>query len=215
MGGITTKASKPFFSIIISYRYDHDGEEKLLRLLRTIKSQSCNDYEVILVHDGKDLVTTKKLDVTIEELRVTVIKTVRMEDWGHTQRQVGFRRAKGKYILFTNADNTYYDCLEELKERIVYSGYKEFYSMPVLMVGCLIKNNKMTRTYKEEDKALLNGRPLRYNIDVMCGVVSKKAWLSIGGWHDKSEESDWKLYEELNNKYGCYYCEGLIIGEHW
>lgn len=208
------KASKPFFSIIISYRYDHDGEEKLIRLLESIDNQSMDDYEILLVHDGKDMNTKLGLDILIEEMNINVIKTIRTKDWGHTQRQIGLSKAKGKYILFTNADNLYYNVFKELKDKIIETGSKEFYTLPVMMVGYLFIKGKLFRTY-DNNTMKLSGVPVRLNIDVMCGVASRKAWKSIGGWHDKSEESDWKHYEQLRDKYGFVYCEELTIGEHW
>jgi hypothetical protein len=75
-------------------------------------------------------------------------------------------------------------------------------------------NGSLARTKNPEHRTLLDGFPVRlHNIDCMQMVASKKAWLSIGGWHDKKETSDGVLAQQLYDKYKCIFSQN-IIGVH-
>lgn len=206
---------KPFFSIIINYRFDHDDKDRFNKLLQSLIDQDCKDYELIILHDGKDLVLCDSTKELLDKLGVSIRLTERFNDWGHSLRQIGIYSCKGKYVLLVNGDNLLYNVLAKIKEQIKLSGEKEVYFYRLLMVGYVVEDRKLLRTFDTNDSYLLISKPFKYNVDVMSAVVSLKAWKSIGGWHDRTEESDYLLYRELSDKFGYEEVDSIIIGEHW
>lgn len=99
----------PKISIIVPL-YNHAKE--LVKCLESIKKQTCQDYEVIVVNDGST-------DVMDEQLRATVkyqmpvpsdaegsnIKYLFQSNQGApTARNNGFAQSTGRYIIFGDAD---------------------------------------------------------------------------------------------------------------
>lgn len=86
---------KPFFSIIIPTLNEEDF---LPRLLDDIKKQKEKDYEVIVV-DGSSVDNTKQITIDYKKkyyrLKVNNVST---------QRNFGAEKAKGKYLVFLDAD---------------------------------------------------------------------------------------------------------------
>jgi hypothetical protein len=52
------------------------------------------------------------------------------------------------------------------------------------------------------------------NIDAMQLVMKRSLWLAEGGWHDKREDGDGRMYEAFAKKYG-YRTVGPVLGEHF
>ncbi len=89
--------AEPTISIVIP-TYQHAGELPLC--LESIFAQDRKDYEVIVVNDGS---TDNTLEVLKPfEGRVTVI--TQENRGGNAARNRGWQEAKGKYVLFCDAD---------------------------------------------------------------------------------------------------------------
>lgn len=91
----------PFFSIIIPTL----NEEKVLpQLLENLKVQTYKDFEVFVV-DGKSEDKTEQIVETLaaKDERFQLLVSQK-RNVGH-QRNLGGRKAKGKYILFLDADD--------------------------------------------------------------------------------------------------------------
>jgi glycosyltransferase involved in cell wall biosynthesis len=86
--------SNPKISIIIPV-YNHAKE--LARCLESIKNQTFQDYEIIIVDDGSD-----------EPLPdIEGVKIIRQENKGApVARNRGFKESTGKYVIFCDADVT-------------------------------------------------------------------------------------------------------------
>ena len=105
----------PKFSIIIvAYkRYN-----KLKCLLYSLLSQSFTDFEIIIIHDGKDIKHKKLFENFENDPRITYFQTPkRYNDWGMSLRNIGINYVKGEWVINTNDDNYYTpNWLEELNQ---------------------------------------------------------------------------------------------------
>lgn len=90
------------FSIIIPA---YNSEKTIARAIKSIKSQNCNDYEIIVVDDNSK-------DNTIEEVQkfenVRLLKNKEQLKAGGG-RNVGIQNASGEYIIFLDADDYFYN----------------------------------------------------------------------------------------------------------
>lgn len=231
---------QPKFSIIVPHYDGVISDEVFLEGMDSILSSKYKNFEVLVYHDGptsrpipksfKAVYDYHKIDYKIRETKT------RYNDWGHSLRDLGIREAKGDYIVHFNPDNILYpDALQGIVDALsfahqidmsgqsnelqkvsnVFDNCYEVVVCPVVMEGVIrFANGFLARTRKPEHKTLLDGFPVRlHNIDCMQMVASKKAWLSIGGWHDKQETSDGVLAQQLYDKYKCIFSQ-KIIGVH-
>lgn len=96
----------PKFSIIIPV---YNVEKYIKRCLDSVKNQTYKDYEVIVVNDGctdKSIEIAKKYDVTIIDSAHEGVSEA---------RNIGVKKAHGKYLLFLDSDDYWEkDLLKEL-----------------------------------------------------------------------------------------------------
>lgn len=133
---------KPLFSlIIVCYkRYN-----EIQCLLYSLLSQTCGDFEAIIIHDGYDEKHEGIVKPYLEDNRFKYLFTdVRYNDWGMSLRNVGLEIANGDWIINTNDDNYYVPIyLEELKKSLTIDPDSNFiYYDCVLSHNNLINHNK-------------------------------------------------------------------------
>jgi len=225
------------FSIIVPH-YDGVISDKVLcQGLDSLSQSTYKNFEVLIYHDGPvsrpfPNIEGYGLDYKFKETKK------RYNDWGHSLRDLGIREATGDFIVHFNPDNILYDyALQQMvdtrdmyKEISIHDklnlantnkthdDFKNCYDViinPCILEGCLrLPNGSIFRTHNTEHHLIMDGFPVMpFNIDCMQLVASKKIWLNMGGWHDKSETSDGKLLSAIYNKYGGIYTQS-IMGIH-
>jgi hypothetical protein len=66
-----------------------------------------------------------------------------------------------------------------------------------------------------EQQLILPGWPPKPTmIDAMQLVTTREIWQRMGGWHDKSENSDGVLLTAITKRFG-YLVIPEVLGEHW
>lgn len=88
----------PTVSIIIPV---YNASMYIVRALDSIKNQSFNDYEVIVIDDG----STDDSAIKIQSYSLDVILIKKINGGVSSARNVGIKAAKGKYIAFLDADD--------------------------------------------------------------------------------------------------------------
>lgn len=213
----------PLFSIIVVDYQGVNSHETLLRGLGSLRAQTFRDFEILCYHDGPLLYPDRQFPEPV------ICTEKRFNDWGHSLRDAGIRRASGEYILHFNADNLLYPtALEELAReigrppRLVDSASgqpldpDDIIIFPVKMWN-LMKVRNLTVQLKGPPGfyLILNGVPPQVqNIDCMQLVMKRALWLAEGGWYDRREQSDGYLYQRFAEKYG-YRHVGPVLGEHF
>lgn len=220
----------PRFSVIIPHYDDVISDEVLQQGLLCLENQTYRNFEVLLYHDGPLSRGLPDLSVFNYDIRFKATRE-RYNDWGHSLRDLGIKEAKGEYILHFNPDNILYRfALERINDSIenkdgrypviarengtIFSG-NNIVIFPIYLVGIICDGLGFRRTYDINHRFILTGNPpVKYYIDCMQLVMKTDLWRKVGGWRDKSEESDGEMYQAFvraNN--GARYVDD-ILGEH-
>jgi glycosyltransferase involved in cell wall biosynthesis len=211
----------PLFSIIVVHYQGVVSHAAFLRCIKSVRDQTFKDYELIVLHDGPLIDDAVDFGVAVE------CTDRRYNDWGHSLRDIGIRKATGDYILHLNADNLLYsDALEQIKAEIdrpprltdVTTGQPvdtaDMILFPIILAGRQAFRGHLFRVPGAEFYVYLTGHPPKFgNIDCMQLVIKREIWLREGGWYDKSRNSDSFMYEKFCEKYG-YRTVGPVLGEH-
>jgi hypothetical protein len=211
----------PLFSIIVVHYQPSVPHERFLRGIESIKAQTFGDYEILCYHDGPLSEPGLAMPVPIRATER------RFNDFGHSLRDIGIREAAGEYIVHFNADNVLYpDALEHIAAEIarpprIFDNQRravdtnDIVIFPIKMFGL-----QRVRDYLVQFKGgatwyeILTGNPpIAQHIDCMQFVMKRELWLAEGGWYDKSELGDGKMYQKFAAKYG-YRNVGPVLGEH-
>ena len=102
--------------------------EALMCFVHSIKAQTWNNWELILVHDGPNLDLISELRHIIKsDNRVKLICTEeRRAKFGHPWRTFGIGEATGDYIGLSNADNYYAPTYIEDMLNVLVNGKVDF-----------------------------------------------------------------------------------------
>ena len=130
----------PKFSIII-VAYKRYNELKCL--LYSLLSQSFQDFEIIIIHDGFDKYHKLLFNNFENDNRIKYIQTnIRYNDWGMSLRNIGLDIANGDWIINTNDDNYYTpNWLKEINNNI-HDSINFIYYDAVLSHNNLLNHNK-------------------------------------------------------------------------
>lgn len=201
--------------------------------VESVLRRSFPSWELLLIHDGP-----RGRPLTDVDPRVRYIETEsRVGDWGHSLRDMGIKNARGEYVLHCNADNVLLEhCLgvlfayslrrsrslrvrvsdAETLDRTICPDVLVFAVRMMGVINPLPADLQIRQKGLEcSQQLLLSGWPPRLmQIDAMQLVVKLSIWDSVGGWYDKSEASDGKIYQAICERFG-YIVIPDILGEHW
>ncbi len=207
------------YSIIVPHYQNTISDDVLNRGLNSLLSQTYDNYEIILIHDGP---INRKLEIPNSDKIKTVVTDIRFNDWGHSLRDLGIKICTGDYIIHFNPDNILYkNALKEITETVVDQKYRTHNNniiiFPIYLMGYTALGDRHIRLqeYEEEIKIPLVGNPAILNyIDCMQLVMKKYIWQNYGGWYNKSFAGDGIMYERfVKENQGARYCSN-ILGEH-
>jgi glycosyltransferase involved in cell wall biosynthesis len=207
------------FSIIVPHYQGSISDEIFARGMKCLEDQTFKDFEVLVYHDGpaeKPIIIPPSLNSKVK------ITDQRENDWGHSNRDRGIKKANGEYIIHFNPDNILYpNALEEIYHESVKDYLIETSNgiviFPILMTGMQTNGRIFWRNKINagKNRVLFTGMPaIKNNIDCMQLVMKKSLWVANKGWYDKSKDSDSIMYPKFVNQYGARYCS-KVLGEHW
>lgn len=197
----------PKFTIIAT-DYEHwIPRDAMAAGIQSILEQTYQDYELLVIHDGpKKIPYEDEFDFSLFGGRVRFLNTPeRMNNWGHSSRDLGLRNSTGEYIIHFNIDNYLYnDCLSMLAHKIDEEG------VPVVIFT--IKHFGQSQGRGEHPWIGLP--PVWGRIDALQLVAHISVWESIGYWHDLRKDSDGYLYEEITSKYTYDHIPQILAENH-
>lgn len=131
---------KPKFSIIV---VAYERYNQIKTLLYSLLSQTYQDFEVIIIHDGINETHLKTIQEFIVEPRFTYIQTpIRYNDWGMSLRNIGIPLTKGEWVINTNDDNYYTpNWLEEVSNTITSNPHCNFVYYDMVLSHNNIENH--------------------------------------------------------------------------
>lgn len=194
----------------------------------SLSQQTYKNFEVLIYHDGPVSRPFPNLDGYGIDYKFKETKK-RYNDWGHSLRDLGIREATGDFIVHFNPDNlllptalqTMVETREMYKE-IIHPNHPKIAitALDVIINPCLLEgtvrlpDGTVYRTRDPRHRLLLDGFPVfPFNIDCMQLVASRKIWLEMGGWYDKSETSDGHILSAIYKKYQGIYTQ-QVMGVH-
>ena len=183
---------KPEVSIIIP---TYNSQSTILETLDSVQNQTYTDYEVILVDDSSsdDTVATVAEHNLFKtgKLRLKVLSS----NFGVAQaRNEALKIAKGKYVAFVDADDTWYNNKLSIQiKQLTGSKFDFVFSNYDLMsdTGEIIGSRDM-RSGKYDFTDFLSGNPA----GMLTVVVNRKLLLQVGGFPDVHHE-DYALWLTL------------------
>ncbi|MCX7287995.1 MAG: glycosyltransferase family 2 protein [Rhodobacterales bacterium] len=100
----------PLFTVIVTDYEPSVPRAYFRRKMASLAAQTCDDFEVLVYHDGpKSRTYEEDLDGgPLHPATQFFVTPSRAGDWGHTSRDLGIRAARGRWIIHTNADNVFY-----------------------------------------------------------------------------------------------------------
>lgn len=135
------------YSIIIPV---YNSQSTIKRCIESIVSQGFDDYEIILINDG----STDKSDALCKELseKYRTVKYFKKENGGvSSARNLGLKKASGKYVLFVDSDDevsgNYFEALNEMTEKNDCDMY---------MFSCRLSDGK-NEEVRQEQNAVYRG----------------------------------------------------------
>jgi glycosyltransferase involved in cell wall biosynthesis len=207
------------FSIIVPHYDQSISDEMFRRGMNCLLEQTFKDFEVLIYHDGP---TSRDIPMPDDERFKLRVTKERENNWGHSNRDRGIRKAKGQYIVHFNPDNVLYpEALEEISKEadkeyeVALSN--DIIIIPVLMRGMQTNGRMLWRNKDnpQDNYMIFTGYPaIMNNIDAMQLVMKKSKWISYGGWGDLIEQADGMMYPRFVAELGARHCS-KILGEHW
>lgn len=193
------KVNPKFSIIVVAYkRYN-----KLKCLLYSLLSQSFQDFEIIIIHDGIDEHHKLLFNNFENDNRIKYIQTdVRYNDWGMSLRNIGLKISKGEWIINTNDDNYYTpNWLKEINDSI-QDHINFIYYDAVLSHDNILNHNK-------KDYGLLVPQIRHSYIDmgqftVKSEIIKKYKFKSIA-------PADGELIEEMKHELIPHYINKILF----
>jgi len=160
-------------------------------IISSMISQTHQNWELLLIHDGKNETNLKDIIEGIGEARVKYSETLnRSANWGHKIRSEEIQKLSNDgYVLITNADN--YHVPTYLEKMI-----EGFSSDRVKATYC----SKMVHSYI--GWGVIDCRLQRGYIDC-AGVLIRNEVAKRVGWKDiESHSADWFFFNDIAKMYG-------------
>ncbi|MFT4261083.1 MAG: glycosyltransferase family 2 protein [Candidatus Woesearchaeota archaeon] len=185
--------------------------EIIERCIRSVKSQTIQEYEHLICSDGfeenvKKYVKSKK-DPKIKYLHLKK----HYQDYANKARQHAFTKAKADYIIFLDDDNLIFPhYLEKMLNALKNTDEKTAFSIcKIIHLGPLPEHLGLP-------PQIIKGIPVKVqNVDTLQLMIKKKHLKEIGGWNqDQGYLADGYTYEELAKKYD-YIEVPEVLGIHF
>ena len=162
----------------------------ILETIKSVKKQSWENIEIIVVDDGSNEKNTIRILNKIKD-----IKLIRQNNLGlPSARNAGIRKSKGKYILPLDADDTLHpDALKSMHDIIKKNKSKIFVFSNILLRG--ERDGLVKKNYNFFNQLFINNLPY-------CMLFPKAIWKEIGGYDETMINGfeDWEYNIHLGKK---------------
>ncbi len=154
---------QPFFTIVMP---NYNSSKTILKTIGSIKEQSFQDFELIIVDDHSKDNSIIKISHTFKNSKIKIIK-LNKNGGPAKARNIGIKKSRGKYIAFVDSDDLWFR--NKLKE----------------MHFCIISNkanvychNELSKSLDETKKIIKNGpftKDFYYNLLTNQNCLSTSA----------------------------------------
>ena len=182
---ISKKANKPFFSIVTVVK---NGENDVLRTIKSIKNQTYRNYEYIIVDGASKDNTIKNI---FKNKKIVNLLISEKDNGIYYAMNKGLKFSKGEVIVFINAGDTF----TKNALKILFKKFKE--SPDLSFIFATVKRHYLESTIL---KYGYDRDRLKYNFDFATAhstgfFIKKKAMEKIGFYNTKFKcSADYDLY---------------------
>ncbi|MGE5409523.1 MAG: glycosyltransferase, partial [Clostridiales bacterium] len=194
----------------------YNRKDKLVRAIKSVLAQSYDDYEIIVVNDNGEDVSS-----VIEQLKDPRIRLIthNINKGLSAARNSAIKYANGKYLAYLDDDDIYYpDHLETLVNYLENGSSKIAYTDANRII---IENNAENNQPAKRDTPYssdFDSEGILYNnyIPVLC-IMHKKECLNDGFAFDESLRvfEDWDMWIKLSRKYEFSHIKKITCEFSW
>ncbi len=171
-----------------------NGGKTILKTISSIKNQSWENFEIIVVNDGSNERNTIKILKKIKGIKLFHQKNLGLP----SARNYGISKAKGKFILPLDDDDWIEkNTIELMVQAIEKMDNSHFVYSDITLEGEL--KGVVSKNYNFFDQLFLNHLPY-------CILYKKKLWTEVGRYDEKMKDGfeDWEFNIRLgfNGIYG-------------
>lgn len=191
------KSLTPKISIVIPCY--NDGEY-IDETLESVFRQTFQDFEVIIVDDGSDVPTKKKLsNIGHEKVRILTQENEGLS----AARNAGIRNSNGDYILLLDSDDIFEDSFLDKANSVLDANS----SISAVSSYCniFINNHQVIAKYEP-----IGGGISNFMFDNNCvsfALIRKQEWQRIGGYDElmRNGFEDWEFWINITKSGGEIY----------
>lgn len=165
-------------------------------LINSFLCQTVSNWKLLVIHDGPD----KKMNEIVESYgtsnpSIEYLETEeRYNDWGHSLRDIGIRRADTEFVLLTNDDNYYMPKFLECMFEPINNWDADF-------VLCdMVHNLPNPGRYIQPEYNYFDTYPKKLYIDIGTFIVRTTMAKEVG-FRDKSFAGDGTFVEDLLKRF--------------
>ena len=190
------KADIDYTIDIVAVAHKRFGELKVF--VQSMINQTQNNWTLHVLHDGANEEFCNIMEGYRHEKPMQITyecSNERFNDYGHSLREIGLKKATGQYILITNADNYYAPkTFEFINIAIKNSDHK-----PDVIMFDMVHSHRNAGVTKAPRYSFFKVSYRRNFIDMGAAVVEKSLAQSAG-FSDKSFAADATYFENILNK---------------
>jgi hypothetical protein len=184
------KADSPIFEVI-AVAYQRYGELELFVL--SWINQSFTNWKLRVIHDGPDeqfmKIMTRLSERSADKIEFECT-THRYNDYGHSLRERGLRKASGDYVLLTNADNYY------VPHTVRFLTGVALHSEADVLLFNMVHSHTVPGGRDLPPYSFFDTRYERFSLDIGCAAVRRKLACEAG-FKDKTHDGDATYFEDV------------------
>jgi len=195
-------------SIIIPF---HNRVDLLINTINSIKNNTSNDYEIILIDDDSSIEEYHKINAFIKNQNIFLYRTKKKERG--FARNFGALKARGQYLNFFDSDDIALDNhVSSFKDFIKNNNHPNIFSN-----SYYVKNLRLNKSYKIIHKGILNNKIFKNNILSCNATFIKKDFFlkyKFSTIIELSGSEDWELWLRIASQnliYGNEIISSIII----
>ncbi len=182
---------------IVAVAFQRIPEMKIF--IQSWLNQTKKNWQLTIIHDGP----SKEFDEIMMEYesiadgRISHWSTEeRYNDYGHSLRDLGIKRAEGDYLLLTNADNYFIPKAIEFLNMAISAGNKE----PDVVLFNMIHSHNRPGGRSLPPYSFFDVEYKRGGIDISSAIVRMEL-AKITGFNDRTHDADATYFEEIRDNH--------------
>lgn len=176
---------------MIAVAYQKSGQLKVF--VQSWLNQTSDNWTLTVIHDGPDAEFDSIMAAFADQSsgRIRYRNTpVRLDDYGHSLRELGLRNVSGDYVLLTNADNYY---VPRAVEFLTLAVAKQWFDV---VVFDMVHSHNRPGGRDLPPYSFFETAYARLSIDIGAAIVRTEL-ARLAGFRDKTHDGDGSYFEDV------------------